>query len=93
MLSEKGRARLEAFLAAPAADYDPDGPKGQDPYGKALDWALDPDYGGLPPVSAKAFANWLSNGWADWTEEEDTSVKDVLEGAVTDWCGGRVMPS
>jgi hypothetical protein len=64
-----------------------------DPYSKILAWASDPEYGGLPERSARGFADWLSNVWADWTEEPDRTVKDILEGAVTDWCGGRVMPS
>jgi hypothetical protein len=89
VLSEKNRQRLEEFLAAPAEDYDPDGPRGTDPHSKILTWALDPEYGGLPALSGRSFANWLSNCWADWTEEPGATVKDVLEGAVSDWCGGR----
>jgi len=57
------------------------------------DWASDPDLGGLPTASARAFATWLNENWDDWTENEEATVKDILEGAVTDWCGGRTMPS
>jgi hypothetical protein len=93
VLSGRSLEVIQTFLAAPAQEYDPDSLQAQDPYSKILSWALDPELGGLPRESAKAFANWLSNAWADWTEEPDTTVKDVLEGAVESWCGGRVMPS
>lgn len=91
VLSEQGVQRLKEFLAAPAVDYDPDGPKGQSPYSKALAWARDPEYGGLPLESARPFANWVDNCWADWTEDPGRTVKDILEGAVTQWCGGRTF--
>jgi hypothetical protein len=93
VLSGRSLEVIQAFLRAPARDYDADHGTNPDPYSKILSWALDPELGGLPRESAKAFASWLSNVWADWTEEPDTTVKDVLEGAVEDWCGGRVMPS
>jgi len=57
------------------------------------DWASDPDLGGLPAASARAFATWLNENWNNWTEDEEATVRSILEGAVTDWCGGRVMPS
>lgn len=91
VLSEKDQQRLKEFLAAPAVDYDPDGALMKDPYNKALAWARDPEHGGLPLESARGFANWLSNCWADWTEDPEATVKDVLEGAVTEWCGGRTF--
>lgn len=55
------------------------------------EWAIgqQPDQGQLPGRSASAFATWLDQGWADWTEDEDVTAKDVLLGAVTEWCGGR----
>lgn len=55
------------------------------------EWATGegPTEGQLPKASGRAFAEWLNNGWNDWTEEGETTVKDVLEGAVSDWCGGR----
>lgn len=90
VLSEKSLARLKEFLDEPASDWDPDGPRGADPHSKVLAWAQDPEFGGLPPEAARPFADWLSNEWANWTEEPIT-VKDVLEGAVTQWCGGRTF--
>lgn len=90
-LSADSVAKLKVFLAAPASDYDPD--KVADPYSKILAWAQDSEYGGLPEPSARGFASWLSNVWVDWTEEEGITVQQLLDGAVTDWCGGREMPS
>jgi hypothetical protein len=56
-----------------------------------LEWAIGmgPSEGQLPGASGRAFAAWLNAGWADWTEEEDVPVHKILEGAVTEWCGGR----
>ena len=93
VLSGRDLERLEKFLATDARHFDEEYNLGAaDPYSKILAWAQEPDHGGLPERSARAFADWLSGVWADWTEEPIT-VKDVLEGAVTEWCGGRVMPS
>jgi hypothetical protein len=89
-LSGRSSDVLNKFLNADAQDYDPDIGTNPDPYSKILGWAEDPEHGGLPSYAAGHFANWLSNCWSNWTEEPCT-VKDVLEGAVTDWCGGRVM--
>lgn len=91
VLSEQDLKRLKAFLAEPARNYCSD--KYTDPYNKALAWAQDPEHGDLPPESARGFANWLSNVWDDWTEEDGITVERLLNGAVTAWCGGRVMPS
>jgi len=52
-------------------------------------WALSEDGGALPEYSARPFAGWLFNVWENWTEEPETTVGDVLKGAVSDWCGGR----
>jgi hypothetical protein len=83
---------LKTFLAEDARAYDAGwNILASDPYSKILGWARDPEYGGLPEYAAYHFAQWLSNVWADWTEEPDRTVKDVLEGAVTDWCGGRTF--
>jgi hypothetical protein len=93
VLSEQSRNKLKAFLDEEARDYDDEyNPQAADPYSKIIAWAEDPELGGLPARSARGFADWISGCWSDWTEEPVT-VKDVLEGAVTDWCGGRVMPS
>lgn len=95
VLSEQNRARLKGFLAEPASRYDVDTLEGVDPYSKIHAWALDPELGGLPPYAARHFANWLAGAWSDFLEPEhpDAPVKDVLDGAMSDWTGGRVMPS
>lgn len=54
-------------------------------------WADSEDGGQLPYESAGAFATWLNENWDDWTDDESATVKNVLEGAVTDWCGGRTF--
>lgn len=92
VLSGQNLAKLKAFLAQPAADYDMDqNLHAPDPHAKILAWAEDPEHGGLPERSARGFADWLSNGWADWCEEDGTTVEAVLQGAVADWCGGRTF--
>lgn len=55
------------------------------------DWASEPGGGSLPDESARAFATWLNEVWDDYTEDATSTVKDVLEGAVTQWCGGRTF--
>lgn len=54
------------------------------------EWAISPhpDHGQLPAASGRAFAEWLNNEWNDWCEEP-VKVKELLEGAVSNWCGGR----
>jgi len=91
VLSARDKERLKAFLAAPAADYDADQGSNPDPYNKILAWARDPEHGSLPERSARSFADWLSNVWADWTDDEGVTVEAVLQGAVSDWCGGRTF--
>lgn len=54
-------------------------------------WAQWEDGGGLPDVSARAFGYWLNENWNEWTEDPEATVKSVLEGAVSDWCGGRTI--
>lgn len=55
-------------------------------------WAVAPDGGSLPRESADAFAVWLESAWDDFYEEGDeATVQQVLEGAVSDWCGGRTL--
>lgn len=55
------------------------------------EWArgTGPTEGQLPDVSSRAFAEWLDHVWSDWTEEPEVSVQKILEGAVSEWCGGR----
>lgn len=57
------------------------------------EWAISmqPGHGGLPGASGRAFAEWLNDGWNGWTEEDEVPVQKILEGAVTDWCGGRTL--
>lgn len=57
------------------------------------EWAVSmlPDQGQLPGASGRAFAIWLNEQWNDWTEEPETPVQKILEGAVIDWCGGRTF--
>lgn len=90
VLSGQALKRLQEFLGQKAQHYD-DGYNdlASDPYSKIFSWAADPEHGGLPERSARGFADWLSGCWSDWTEEPETTVKDVLEGAVSAWCGGR----
>jgi len=92
-LSEKSKRQLKVFLEEPARNYDLSDYNHPSPYSKALAWAEDPDHGGLPPESARGFAHWINACWDDWTEDPETTVGGVLDGAVTAWCGGRVMPS
>lgn len=56
-----------------------------------IEWARDGDLGSLPDASARAFGRWLDANWGEWTEDLEATVKDVLEGAVVDWCGGRTL--
>lgn len=55
------------------------------------EWArgTGPTEGQLPDVSGRAFASWLDHVWENWTEEPEVSVQKILEGAVSEWCGGR----
>lgn len=94
VLSERARKNVDRFLDQPASAYDASHPDGNDPYGRIMDWACDPDYGGLSRWSGLAFAAWLRDAWPDFLDGDDDTikVKAVLEGAVSDWCGGRVMP-
>lgn len=56
-------------------------------------WASAEDGGDLPRESARAFGRWLDSVWTEFAEDASVTVEQVLDGAVTDWCGGRVMPS
>lgn len=55
------------------------------------EWArgTGPTEGQLPADSGRAFAEWLNNVWDNWTDEPEVSVQKILEGAVSEWCGGR----
>jgi hypothetical protein len=45
----------------------------------------------LPVESAKPFASWLFAYWNDFGSDDDEPVtnKDVIDGALNQWCGGR----
>lgn len=91
VLSGQSLEKLRKFLDEEAQQYsDAHNDLASDPYSKIFAWAQDPEHGGLPERSARGFADWLSNGWDDWCEEP-IKVKDLLEGAVTQWCGGRTF--
>lgn len=81
------RPTLKAFLAMPC---------GQVVHDLSLEsliaeWArgTGPTEGQLPDVSGRDFASWLDHMWEDWTEEPEVPVQKILEGAVSEWCGGR----
>lgn len=54
-------------------------------------WAEAPGGGGLPVESAQPFGRWLETVWGDFADDDRASVKDVLDGALTQWCGGRTL--
>lgn len=83
--------KLEQFLATDPCEWNPEGTRGvtTDPAPLIHEWAKSPEHGALPPASARAFSRWLSDAWADWAEEEQATVPEILEGAVSEWCGGR----
>jgi hypothetical protein len=51
------------------------------------EWAEDPHGGGLPAVSADAFAKWLDGVFYDWSEDGETTNEDILKGARAHWVG------
>lgn len=83
------RPTLKVFLEMPCGQALEDIPVSVNMKSLIREWALDPEYGGLPDPSGRSFANWIDGCWDDWTEEPEVTVKDVLEGAVSEWCGGR----
>lgn len=84
---------LEQFLATDPCEWNPEGTRGltTDPEPFIREWATRSEEPGghLPLASARAFSRWLSDAWADWAEEEQATVPEILEGAVSEWCGGR----
>lgn len=81
------RTQTRDLLTTPAKEVD------KEVYEVTYDWATAAGHGDLPARSAAGFARWMDESWEDWIEDEEATVLSVLEGAVTDWCGGRVMPS
>lgn len=48
----------------------------------------------LPDYSARPFSYWLNAAWFAFTEEHRGGLltnRDVIHGAITDWCGGRTQ--
>lgn len=44
----------------------------------------------LPEESARPFAEWIYQAWGDFhSGEEIVTNRDVIYGALNDWCGGR----
>lgn len=86
---------LKDFLALPCGEVDieTDNPVGNYLEYLIREWAIGtgPYQGLLPGASGRAFATWLNSEWGDWTEEEYVPVQKILEGAVTEWCGGRTF--
>lgn len=85
------RPTLKVFLEMPCGQALEDIPVSVNMESLIREWAISPqpDHGQLPGTSGAAFAQWLDEGWDGWTEEPEVTVKDVLEGAVSEWCGGR----
>ncbi|MBD3004595.1 hypothetical protein [Streptomyces sp. 5-10] len=47
----------------------------------------------LPPESARPFADWIHEVWTEFVNpEESVTNREVIEGALEHWCGGRVFP-
>lgn len=89
------RPTLKAFLPMECGEVDleSDNPIGNYLESLIREWAIgmQPTEGQLPGASGRAFAEWLSDEWNDWTEEEEVPVQKILEGAVIEWCGGRTF--
>lgn len=45
----------------------------------------------LPHASALAFADWVYDVWYDFNEDGNFTNGQVIEAAVTEWCGGRTL--
>lgn len=43
----------------------------------------------LPDYSAEPFATWLDSTWFEYAEDPEATNRDVIDGALEDWCGGR----
>lgn len=85
----KGRTWLNSLAGEAMADLDER---------DIQNWAGHPDPadgGCLPERSARAFADWLWDNWGDFLDgdedDDHTTVEQVLKGAVTEWCGGRIF--
>lgn len=57
-----------------------------------FEYVTDTNVNELPAYSARPFANWLEVNWYEFTEETRNGLltnRDVIHGAIVDWCGGR----
>lgn len=45
----------------------------------------------LPDYSAVPFAAWINESWFQYSEPETLTNKEVIDGALMDWCGGRSL--
>ncbi|MFH9606915.1 hypothetical protein [Streptomyces sp. NPDC017448] len=43
----------------------------------------------LPPESARPFAEWLHFEWNSFNEDGDCTVRQVIEGGLVHWRGGK----
>lgn len=85
------RPTLKAFLAMPCGEVMDDLSVSLSLESLIAEWArgTGPTEGQLPDVSSRDFASWLDHVWDNWTEEPEVPVQKILEGAVSEWCGGR----
>jgi hypothetical protein len=85
------RPTLKAFLAMPCGEVLEDLSVSLTMESLIAEWATGKGSteGQLPDVSGRDFASWLDHVWETWTEEPEVPVQKILEGAVSDWCGGR----
>lgn len=85
------RPTLKTFLAMPCGEVMDDLSVSLNMESLIAEWArgTGPTEGQLPDVSGRDFASWLDHVWENWTEEGEVPVQKILEGAVTEWCGGR----
>jgi hypothetical protein len=85
------RPTLKAFLAMPCGEVLDDLSVSLTMESLIAEWAVSmlPDQGQLPSVPGRDFASWLDHVWEDWTGEPEVPVQKILEGAVSEWCGGR----
>lgn len=71
----------DAVLSAPAdVDESEDLPLSD---AQALEWAR----GFLPEESADPFAEWIMSCWGDWADGSESTVLEVLTGALGHWRG------
>lgn len=87
------RMTQKEFLTMPCGEVLEDFRVSLDIGERVYEWAVGTaeTEGQLPRASAAAFAQWMDDDWANWTDEPEVLVQKILEGAVSDWCGGRTF--